>query len=372
MKTTMFNSYLLVETDLLRKNISSIITSLCGKTELIPVLKDNAFGLGLIEVAKICTEFNEIKTIALAQIGEAIILRRAGIKSELLVMGSYPDFLNELAIENDITVTISRPKQLAILAAHARVKGKTVKTEIMIETGLHRTGFTSGDELQVFIDEFKEAGSSIEICGVYSHFADTNNKERTKSQYQTFINSVEQLNSFGIFPNRKHISSSAGYEEYSEYNLSAVRIGRRLYMDSPKMNNKEVEEVASFRSYITNIRNMKNGDTLGYGTKYFCDRDSIIASVGVGYGDGLNEALVKVKAPVLVNGKVARIMGCCMDQCQIDITDIVCKEGDEVTFFGRDSNGMFLSSQTVAALVGDNEGCGLTTALGMRVERIYI
>ncbi|MCL1830446.1 MAG: alanine racemase, partial [Oscillospiraceae bacterium] len=212
----------------------------------------------------------------------------------------------------------------------------------------------------------------IKVTGAFSHFSDCTDTSVTVSQYELFMNGVCQLSSSGISLERIHISSSAGYEMYSHYNLSAVRLGRILYMDSPSGGSGTITEVASFRSYITNIRQLKIGDSLSYGNKYSCDRDSTIATVGVGYGDGLKEELVMKHAPVLVKGERARLMGCCMDQCQIDITDISCMIGDEVTFFGRDESGNLLSSQKIAALIGDNEGCGLTSALTSRVERIYI
>jgi len=371
MHTALYNSYLLIETGTIKSNIRSILDSLPDGVKLIPVLKNDAFGLGLAPIAGLCAEFQEIDTIATSQIGEAVMLRRAGITGELLVLGGCPGFLNALVIEHDLTLAVGRRSLVASLASEAGVAGKKVKIEIKIETGLHRIGFKPGEELDDLINELSENSRHIEVCGAFSHFADTADETRTRRQYTEFMKGVEQLRANGVTLPRTHICGSAAYEEFREYSLGAVRIGRRLYMDSPSRPTGGVHEAASFRSYITNLRRLNKGDTLNYGGKYVCELDCVSATVGVGYGDGLNESLVKAKAPVLVGGKTARLLGCCMDQCQIDVTDIDCSVGDEVTFFGRDSFGNLLPSQQIALIAGDNEGCGLTSALGARVERIY-
>lgn len=371
MLTSLYNSYMLIDTVLLRDNITSILSSLPGRTKLIPVLKNDAFGLGLTRIASLCSGFREIGTLATAQIGEAVSLRRAGITTELLVMGGCPDFLNHLAVEYDLTLAAGRGGFVTSLAAVSKSAGKKAKVEIKIETGLNRIGFTRGDELDGLIRELIDNRDRIEVCGAFSHFADADDKEKTQRQYKDFLKGVKQLKLAGIDLPRIHISGSAAYEGYKEYSLDAVRIGRRLYMDNPYNPTGEIKEVASWRSYITNLRKLNKDDSLGYGNAYICDRDCLSATVGVGYADGLCQDLVRAKAPVLLNGKKVRLIGCCMDQCMLDVTDVDCSVGDEVTFFGYDCSGNLLSSQQVALIAGSNEGCGLTSALGARVERIY-
>ena len=143
-------------------------------------------------------------------------------------------------------------------------------------------------------------------------------------------------------------------------------------MDRPVNPVGNIRELASWRSYITNLKERKAGERIGYGGGKQLLRDSVVATVGVGYGDGLNQDLIRVGGPVLVGGKRCRLLSCCMDQCMVDVTDADCSVGDEVTFFGYDGRGNFLSSQEVAALINGDEGCGLTSALSGRVERVYI
>lgn len=169
-----------------------------------------------------------------------------------------------------------------------------------------------------------------------------------------------------------HISASESSELFPQYALDAVRIGRRLYMDHPKKPLGNIQEVVSWRSYLTNVKQRRAGDSLAYFGKYVLDKDTVVATVGVGYGDGLNEKLVACHAPVLVGGKRCPLLACCMDQCFVDVTGVEdAKVGDEITFFGYDSVGNFLSSQETANLIGDDEGCGLTSALMHRVARVF-
>ena len=131
-----------------------------------------------------------------------------------------------------------------------------------------------------------------------------------------------------------HISASESSELFPQYALDAVRIGRRLYMDHPKKPLGSIQEVVSWRSYLTNVKQRH--------------------------------------APVLVGGKRCPLLACCMDQCFVDVTGVEdAKVGDEITFFGYDSDGNFLSSQETANLIGDDEGCGLTSALMHRVARVF-
>ena len=113
------------------------------------------------------------------------------------------------------------------------------------------------------------------------------------------------------------------------------------------------------------------GEQIGYGGAVTLAHDALIATVGVGYGDGLNPALASAKAPVLIGRKRCTLLACCMDQCLIDVTGTDCRPGDEVVFFGYDRFGNCLPSQEVALLSGGDEGCGLTAALSPRVVRAY-
>ena len=144
-------------------------------------------------------------------------------------------------------------------------------------------------------------------------------------------------------------------------------------MDNPEKEHQTgiIRELASWRTYITAVYKRRAGERVGYGKGISLDSDRDIATVGIGYGDGLDERFAGIKAPVLVNGRQARILAVFMDQCLVDVTGIDCAPGDELTVFGYDGRGGFISSQDQAMLISAAEGCGLTSALSRRVARVY-
>ena len=370
MNIQMNNSYIEVNMQCLLDNARAIIESLEGTAQLIPVLKDDAYGLGLVPVAKQLCKLDDIKTIAVSHVSEGLELRCAGVDRDILVMASALPFQVESAVYAGLTLACGRLGLVSELAEAAKKLGKKAHVHIKIDTGLHRIGLES-DELDAFIAEFSAHSDCISVDGAFSHFSDSSNRELALAERDMFCTSVRKLESAGIKIPMRHMASSATSELCPQYNMDAVRIGRRLYMDNPSQPIGNIKELASWRSYITNIKARKAGDSIGYGEGVKLEHDSVIATVGIGYGDGLNQDLVKIKAPLLVRGKTAHYTACCMDQCMIDVTGIDCKVGDEVTFFGYDGKGAYLSSQQVAAMVNEDEGCGLTSALSTRVARVY-
>jgi len=365
------NSYIYIDTDILRKNIFHILKTLPEGTQLIPVLKCDAYGLGLENIALALADIEQIKCFAVAHVSEGLALRSCGIRQELFVMGNLLMFQAKAAIEAGLTLTCGRLGLAQELAAQAALQNKKVKLQIKLDTGLHRIGLEPGDELSAFIDEFKPMQQHFEVCGAFTHFADPEDEALTQKQLKTYLDGIAQLEDAGIRIPMRHTSSSVSSEYFPQYDFDAVRIGRRLYMDHPVKPLGGIKEVASWRSYITNIKARKAGDTLGYNGNTRLERDTLVATVGVGYGDGLNQQLAEINAPVLINGVRCRLLASCMDQCFVDVSAAACNVGDEVTFFGYDRQGNFLSSQEVALLIGGDEGCGLTAALLPRVQRIY-
>ena len=152
------------------------------------------------------------------------------------------------------------------------------------------------------------------------------------------------LRAAGIEPGLRHVACSAASEQYPEYCLDAVRVGRRLFMDAPTAPRGDIREVSTWRSFVTMVHPRRAGEQIGYGGAVTLAHDALIATVGVGYGDGLNPALASAKAPVLIGRKRCTLLACCMDQCLIDVTGTDCRPGDEVVFFGYDRFGNCLPS----------------------------
>ena len=364
------NSYLEVNTSALRSNAESILASLAPGAKLVPVLKGNAYGLGAVPAARLLAELPEIDTFAVSHVSEGLALRRAGIREEIWVMSLPPDGLYEAAAERDLTLTLASFRQLELLRSLSKRLGRPVKVQLKLDTGLHRIGFPES-ELPELAAALPAYASCLRICGTFSHFAD-DVPEHMDRQFACFLRGLACLENAGIPTGIRSISSSAPMERSHRYDLDAVRIGRRLYMDHPSAPVGGIAEVPSLRTYLTDVRERRAGETLAYGSSFVLPKDTRVGLISVGYGDGIPEALFLSGAPILIRGQKARLLAACMDQSFADLGEISCEPGDEVTFFGRDGKGSFLSSQEVAARIGDKEGCGLTAALLPRVERIYI
>lgn len=371
MNKIMNNSYLYVDLEQLRRNVETLLEELGPGVQLIPVLKGDAYGLGLGRIGAELAGFREIKTMAAAHVWEGMVLRQAGVKQDILVLGIVPTRLLPQAVAEGLTLTLGRLGQAADIAGEARRQNRRVKVQIKVETGMHRIGLMPGAEMGQLIGELRQAGDWLQVTGAFTHFADAAAPEACREQVERYLSGVEQLEQSGIAIPMRHVEGSAASEYYPQYRMDGVRLGRRLYMDHPTKPLGNIGELASWRTWITNLRRLKAGDTLGYGGHYHLERDAQVATIGVGYGDGLNEELVHAHGPVLVNGRRVPLLACCMDQSFVDVTGLDCRVDDEVTLFGYDGQGNFLSSQEVSLVIGDNEGCGLTAALSGRVARVY-
>ena len=370
MNNLLNNSILSVDLRRVRQNVNTVLRELDG-AQMIPVLKNNAYGLGLEVMGRLMEEFPSISTLAVAQTAEGAALRKAGITRDILVLGGVPIHLLRAAAELDLTISVGRLELLPVLSLLSQALEKPIKIQIKIETGLNRTGVAPGAELARLLEEWRGRRASFRVTGAFSHFAHLSDQSRTQEQYRLFLQGVEQLQAGGMEIPMRHISASAAHELFPQYRLEGVRIGRRLYMDHPTAPTGQVSETATWRTWITNLRTLQAGAPLGYGGKVFLDRDATVATIAVGYGDGLSQELVRVRGPVLVGGRRARLLACCMDQTLVDVTGIPCRVGDPVTLFGWDEQGNLLPSQEVALLIGEDEGCGLTAQLSPRVARIY-
>ena len=364
------NSYLAVDLGILRSNVRAILSTLGENVQLIPVLKDDAYGLGAIPVAQTLCEFPEIQCFAVAHVSEGILLRSAGIDREILVMGSSLPFQIPAALQADLTLTCGRPGFLRELSAVAKERHTRAKFQLKIDIGLHRIGIEP-EHLSSWIREYRECEEDLLLKGVFSHFSEADSLHKDEAEFQRFQSAVAVLEENGIPVPLKHVAASYSSEHFPQFSLDAVRCGRRLYMDRPTDPTGMIREVASWRGYLTAVSRRKKGECIGYSGKVQLKEDSMVATVSVGYGDGLNQDLFGVGAPVLVGGIRCPLLACCMDQCLVDVTAVDCKAGDEVTFFGYDGKGAFLSSQEIASLINDDEGCGLTSALSPRVARVY-
>jgi len=380
------NSYLEVDLNIIKENLRTIRRQLPAHTQLIPVLKGNAYGFGAIPVAKALTEDGIVRTIAVAQVCEAAELRQAGITQDLLVLGAVPLRQLPQAVQYDVRLSVFDADTAAALEEEAARQGKQAGIHFKIETGLNRIGVRPGEPLEALLAFLKQC-PHLKPEGVFSHFIDGEipNCPTAAKQLALFREAVRQIEASGFDPGLRHISNSGASEWYHEADLDAVRIGRRLYMDSQAECLKRsgtaaddtaagqpaIREPGSWRTEITALHGVPAGESVGYNSLFTAKTFTRTAVIGVGYGDGLCTGLLKAGGYALIHGKKAPYLGMCMDQTILDVSGIDCAVGDEVTLFGRSSDGHLLSAQYVASLIG-NEGVYLTDILGNRVERRYL
>ena len=202
------NSSLIVDTDKLRENVRTILRSLPAGTKLIPVVKDDAYGMGMVGVARTLSAFPEIGCFAVANVSEGVTLRREGIRQDILIMGSTLPFQYAPAVECDLTVTVSRLGMVPELAEVCKAQSKPLNVQIKLETGMHRIGVEPGEELAALIGELKAAQEWVHVTGAFSHFAWPGNAEVCEAQYKKLLAGAEQLKAAGIPVPMCHISAS--------------------------------------------------------------------------------------------------------------------------------------------------------------------
>lgn len=330
-----------INLDNLLHNFKEIQKMVKDETRIMPVIKANAYGHGSVELGKLYKELG-VKCVAVSLTSEAIELRKNGLEKLDILILNYTNYNQMLEVVTyDFTQSIYRYDDGKVLSEVAENMGKIVKVHIKIDTGLNRLGFQPTEESIEEILKLREL-KNIEIEGIFTHFAksDEVDKTYTKEQYEKFMWLVGELEKKGLKIPIKHVSNSGAIIDMPEFNLDMVRPGLILYGYYPSEDvNKDkidLKPAMTLRSLVSNIKTVPRGTGISYGHIFKTSRESIIATVPVGYGDGYSKILTG-KGQVYIGGKIAPVVGkICMDQLMVDITDIPEVEiYDEVILFGE-------------------------------------
>ena len=366
--------YAKVNLDAICRNVSRAIDKVGKAVSVMAIVKTDAYGHGAVPVAKALCEAG-VDSFGVATVEEALQLRRNGISSPILILGYVFPEDYEKVIENDIMHAVFRYENAVELSKKAVQMGKTAKIHIAVDTGMGRIGFQPNDES---IEEIKKISQleNIEINGIFTHFAcaDEKDKASCNTQKQLYLGFLEKIAANGIKIPVRHMDNSAGIIDYNSDFLDMVRVGIMTYGLYPS---EEVNK-AGFRldpaleiiSRVTFVKKVPAGFKVSYGSTYTTDKDTEIATVSIGYGDGYPRSLSN-KGRVLINGKFAKIIGRdCMDQMMVDVTGMGVKQGDRVVVVGKDGEN-FISVEEVADASGsfNYEFC---CCINMRVPRVYI
>lgn len=347
--------------------------SLCSqRTRIIAVVKANAYGHGDAMVAK-CLQNGGVSFFAVSNIDEAVSLRCAGIKGEILILGYTPIEAIDKLKEYDITQTLVSREYAESFSAKA---SKDVKCQFAINTGMNRIGLNCND-----IDNCEEVirhyAKKLRINGIFTHLcvADSitaSDVMFTQKQIQTFEALATRLDDLNF--EFVHCMNSAGKLTASSKYDDIVRLGIILYGLQPSKDVKlpvGIQPVLEWKSVISMVETIEQGETIGYGRTYYADRRMRVATIPTGYADGYSR-LLSNKGYVLIYGQKAPIVGrVCMDQMMVDVTDIQnVKCGDEVVLIGK-SESEKITADMIASMIG-TIGYEVVCNISPRVERIYL
>lgn len=306
-------------------------------TGMIAMVKASAYGVGAVEVAK-TLQAQGASYLAVAVIDEGIELRRGGVTMPILVLNPITANFRAL-FDYGLQPAVFSLRELEALREAARRAGiGTFDVHIKLDTGMHRVGFTE-PELPGLIDALREA-DDVRVSTVFSHLAtadcpDLN--DYTRGQIDLFGRMSSEIIAALPYPVKRHLLNTAGIVRFPDAQYDYVRLGIGLYGISPLESSEGLNTVATLKTTIISLHSWQPGDTVGYGCKGKITRPSLIATVPVGYADGLNRHLGNGAAKFVVRGVECPTIGnICMDLCMVDVTDVPgVSIGDEVEIFGR-------------------------------------
>lgn len=367
-----------VDLDAIVDNVNTIRNSINKDTQIICVIKTDGYGHGAIPIAKALEKEEGVWGYAVATAEEAHALREQNLEKPILILGYTFPYCYERMIEDEVRPAVYMYDTAKLLSDKAVAMKKTCKIHLKIDTGMTRIGMTADEEGLALIRQIVEL-PGLEIEGIFTHFATADEVDKTKTvqqlrRFQMFVEKVEEELKIRI--PMKHCSNSAGILEMPQANMDAVRAGIILYGLWPS---KEVQDehkvilapALTLKTRVVYVKVVPRNTEISYGGTFTTFRDTHVATLCIGYGDGYPRSLSNV-GYVLVNGQKAPILGrVCMDQLMIDVTDVdgdVCV-GDAVTLIGRDGEEM-ITMEELGELSG-RFNYELSCDLGKRIPRIY-
>ena len=357
----------------LEKNIEILRTQILNQTKFLAVVKANAYGHGLIEISKKLEQL-KIDMFGVATVEEALKLRENQIKTPILVLGQSSPELFDLISDNEITQTIENIEIARNFSNFAR--NKKIKIHIKIDTGMGRLGFFWPEDeksKKKLSSEIKKISffPGLKIEGIFTHLAKTTDKHFTNNQIKKFKEAIEYLNNLGLKFNIIHACASSATLNYPSAHFDMCRFGLVMYgYESTENGNKNgklnLEPILKVKSKISAIRNLPKDSKIGYDCTFTLKKDSKIAVVPVGYGDGFPRNLSN-KANVKINGILCPIVGrVCMDMIMVDVSNVEeVNEGDVAVVFDED---LIVDDVKKSGTIIHEILCGILP----RVKRVYV
>ena len=366
-----------VDLDAIWENMVHMKENIAENTKILAVIKTDGYGHGGVPIAKMLEQLDFMFGYAAATYEEAHVLREAGVKKPILILGYTFPYCYEELIREEIRPAVYRRDTVEELAAAAVKVGQKAKVHIKVDTGMGRIGITPDEEGLEFV-RFLIEHPELEVEGIFTHFAKSDEADKTSANhqlelFQDFIKKIQT--ELGITIPVKHCSNSAAILEMPQANMDMVRAGITTYGLYPSEEvSKDIvplRAAMSLYSHIVYCKTIHAGQSVSYGGLFTAQKDTRVATIPVGYGDGYPRSL-SGKGYVLIRGKKAPILGrVCMDQFMVDISEIPeAMDGDKVTLLGMDG-----TERITAEELGELSGrfnYEFVCDLGKRIPRVYI
>lgn len=353
-------------------NVRQAIKAVGDTVKVMAVVKANAYGHGLVPVAKAARRAGA-SSFGVAIPEEGVALRAAGIEEPILILAEVAHEAVPLVIDSGLTATVFSLGSARALSDAAMRRDKTVRVHVKVDTGMNRVGLTP-EGTPALINELRRM-PGLDIEGIFTHFAEADNPASgyTADQLGRFTALLEELEAAGICPPVKHAANSAGVYLYPESHFDMVRVGISLYGLHPSEATKgtvDLRPALSLKARLSFIKNVARGEGVSYGRTYRAPRDTVIATVPAGYGDGYSR-LLSNRAEVLIGGRKYPAVGnICMDQFMVDVgPGATAAVGDEVVLIGR-QGAEEITADEIAALLG-TINYEVVCMINGRVPRVY-
>ncbi len=349
----------------LELNLNFYRNKLAKATKLMVMVKASAYGSGANEVAQLLA-YQRVDYLCVAYTDEAVELRKQGIDLPIMILNPEPNTFG-LIFNYDLEPEIYSFRQLKSLIFAA--KGRAVKVHIKLDTGMHRLGFEQKDipSLIPILEENKH----LEVVSIFSHLVASEEQKHdlfTKSQYDLYQSMYQQIASRLKSKPIRHILNSSGILRFPQYHMDMVRLGIGLYgIDGSGDFQSELSTIHTLKARISQIKSIESEQTVGYGRRGTVNAPSRIATVSIGYADGLSRAAGNGRFSVSIKGQLAPTIGSiCMDMCMVDVSAIQdVEEGDEVIIF-EDHQSILKLAQALNTIPYE-----VFTGLSDRIKRVY-
>lgn len=365
-----------IDLDALEHNFNQIRKRVRQGTKILAVVKANAYGHGSVRVSSELQRLG-VDFLGVATCEEGIELRKASITTPIIVLGGFFKGQSLDVNRYDLIPVIYNLESAKELSQQADKNNCTVKIHLKIDTGMGRLGILPS-ETEHFIQQLQKL-TSLEIDGVLSHLADNNQDhpsglEFTQRQASLFKQQIEQLHQMGIDPQYEHLANSAAIIEKYPDDFNLVRPGIMLYGAYPSKTFEQVidlKPVMSLKTEIISLKTVARDTSISYGRTFICKRESLIATLPIGYADGYTRFLSN-KGEVLVRGRKVPVVGVvCMDLVMVDVTDVAgVSLGDEVVLMGSQGDQK-ITVEEIAEKTG-TIAYEIMCSISPRVPRVYM